>query len=205
MPDIILKKVTDLNANDLYARLSLLSEHEKKAIHQVRSDDRRLLKLWAHLTVRQQIADRLHTDPAALVFCEGEHKKPYFSIPAEFAGGNCEPSAAGAVLHFSLSYTTDAAALLISDTPIGLDLEKVRPHRMRFHDTLGTPAELSLLRKSPEDLSLFYEFWTRKEAWLKYTGTGLSVPLNSFDVWQPPLNERLHTQFKDGYCISWCI
>lgn len=189
-PDIILKKLSDIPPADISSHINLLSETEKNAVHQVRSDERRYLKAWAHAFVRQTIADRMHIAPQDLQFTEEDHKKPGFSNPG--------------VLHFSISYTTDAAAVLISPSPVGLDLEKLRPHKMRFRDNLGTPAELSRLRQSPEDLPLFYEFWTRKEAWLKYTGDGLSVPLNSFDVWQPPVSDHLHTMFEDEYCISWC-
>ena len=188
--DITLKTLSDLRKTDFSSYISLLSEAEKKAIHQVHSDERRYLKAWAHAFVRQTIADRMHIPPQDLQFTEGDHKKPGFLNPG--------------ALHFSISYTTDAAAVLISPVPVGLDLEKLRPHRMRFKDNLGTPAELARLRQSPEDLPLFYEFWTRKEAWLKFTGEGLSVPLNSFDIWQPPVSDRLHTICKEGYCISWC-
>ena len=189
-PDITLKKLSAIAPADVSSYINLLSEAEKKAVHQVRSDDRRLLKSWAHAYVRQTIADYMHIAPQDLQFTEGDHKKPGFSNPG--------------ALHFSISYTTDAAAVMISQGPAGLDLEKLRPHKMRFKDNLGTPAELARLRQSPEDLPLFYEFWTRKEAWLKYTGEGLSVPLNSFDVWRPPISDRLHTIYKEGYCISWC-
>ena len=189
-PDIMLKKLSVIHPSDVSSYISLLSEAEKKAVHQVHSDERRYLKAWAHAYVRQTIADRMHIPPQDLQFTEGDHKKPGFLNPG--------------ALHFSISYTTDAAAVLISPAPVGLDLEKLRPHKMRFKDNLGTPAELACLRQSPEDLPLFYEFWTRKEAWLKFTGEGLSVPLNSFDIWQPPVSDRLHTICKEGYCISWC-
>ena len=189
-PSITLKKLSEINTTAVSSYINLLSEAEKKAVHQVHSDKRRYLKAWAHAYIRQTIADYMHIAPQDLQFTEGDHKKPFFSNPG--------------TLHFSISYTTDAAAALISFAPVGLDLEKLRPHKMRFRDNLGTPAELARLRQSPEDLPLFYGFWTRKEAWLKYTGEGLSVPLNSFDVWQPPVSDRLHTICKEGYCISWC-
>ena len=65
--------------------------------------------------------------------------------------------------------------------------------------------ELSVLRAAPDDLFLFYTFWTRKEAWLKLTGSGLTVPLTSFDVWDELVAARLSTFRKDDYCISFCM
>jgi len=47
-----------------------------------------------------------------------------------------------------------------------------------------SPREASLLRQLPSDKkqSAFFSFWTRKEAYLKARGEGLTVDLRSFDV-----------------------
>jgi 4'-phosphopantetheinyl transferase len=69
---------------------------------------------------------------------------------------------------------------------IGVDLECVRS----FSDLSGlaescfTTAENAALAAIPEDerLRAFFAGWTRKEAFLKATGKGLSLPLQAFSV-----------------------
>lgn len=187
-PQIILLKQSELPGERENELCLLLSEEERTDLHKIRDTTRRQLKLHTHARLRQEAARLLHMHPADLIFSKGEHGKPFLTQDAG--------------MHFSLSYTKDAAVIALAGQPIGIDIEKIRPHRMRFVKNLGTPHELSMLRAAPDDLLLFYTFWTRKEAWLKLTGSGLTVSLTSFDVWEGPVAARLSTFRKDDYCIS---
>lgn len=169
----------------------LLSAEEQAALEKIRDVSRRQIKLHTHARLRQEAARLLRVHPKDLLFDIGEHGKPFFSQYKD--------------LFFSLSYTKDASIIALADQPIGIDIEKIRPHRMRFTKNLGTAHELSVLRAAPDDLFLFYTFWTRKEAWLKLTGSGLTVPLNSFDVLEGTAAEKLSSFCKDDYCISFCM
>lgn len=189
-PAVILLRQTELPSTSEKALEALLSAKERDAILKISDENRRLLKLHTHARLHREAALRLHVRPEELEYQTGEHGKPFF------AGGG---------LHFSMSYTKDASVLALSDRPLGIDIEKIRPHRMRFRKNIGTAHELSRLQAAPDDLCLFYTFWTRKEAWLKYTGSGLTVPLSSFDVWEGPEAERLRTFHEEGYCISLCM
>ena len=190
-PQIILLKQSELPGERENELCLLLSEEERTDLHKIRDTTRRQLKLHTHARLRQEAARLLHMHPADLIFSKGEHGKPFLTQDAG--------------MHFSLSYTKDAAVIALAEQPIGIDIEKVRPHRMRFTKNLGTPHELSMLRAAPDDLLLFYTFWTRKEAWLKLTGSGLTIPLTSFDVWEEPAASRLITWQQDDYCISVCM
>lgn len=190
-PDIILITQNELSETEDSHLYDLLSAEEKAALNKIRNTTRRQLKLHTHARLRQEAARRLDLSTDKLVCHTGEHGKPFF-YPENG-------------LYFSLSYTTDAAVLALSDQPVGIDLEKIRPHHMRLSKNLGTPHELSMLRAAPDDLLLFYSFWTRKEAWVKLTGNGLTVPLTSFDVWKEPVSSRLTTWQQDEYCLSVCM
>lgn len=190
-PEIILLRQNELPEAEENTLYLLLSEEEKAALKKIRDHSRQKLKLYAHARLRQEAARRLHTLPEALICVRGEHGKPSFA--------NIDD------LHFSLSYTTDAAVVALAPQPVGIDIEKIRPHHMRLGKNLGTTHELSVLQAVPDDLTLFYTFWTRKEAWLKYTGSGLTAPLTSFDVWEDPVFSRLSTFQEDSYCISVCM
>jgi 4'-phosphopantetheinyl transferase len=69
---------------------------------------------------------------------------------------------------------------------VGLDVEEIRPSRERdsIAERYYSPAERAALASLPEGARerAFHLCWTRKEAWLKARGLGLTVPLDSFDV-----------------------
>jgi 4'-phosphopantetheinyl transferase len=70
-------------------------------------------------------------------------------------------------------------------TSIGIDVEYVRPVN---HDVLAaryfSPVECAALERVPPDRrgEAFFRCWTRKEAYIKALGGGLSVPLDRFEV-----------------------
>ena len=67
---------------------------------------------------------------------------------------------------------------------VGIDVEAIDPSR-RIESIMGryfAPAEAAAVRGSPDPLRAFHRVWTRKEAWLKARGTGITVPLDSFEV-----------------------
>lgn len=90
-------------------------------------------------------------------------------------------------LQFNISHTRGMAVLAFVQTiPIGVDVELVRPMD-NLRDIAAryfTPAETAgILERSGADCEhAFFACWTRKEALIKATGDGLSMPLNSFTV-----------------------
>jgi 4'-phosphopantetheinyl transferase len=69
---------------------------------------------------------------------------------------------------------------------VGIDLEKVRPEfaTREVAEQFFSPTEQGELLGLPPESRVqgFFNCWTRKEAYVKATGKGLKVPLNSFDV-----------------------
>ncbi|MGK5543977.1 4'-phosphopantetheinyl transferase family protein [Streptomyces sp. URMC 127] len=123
----------------------------------------------SHIGLRLLLGAYLSADPAAVVLVRE---------PCPGCGGpHGRPAAAGAPLHFNLSHAGDLALFAFADTPVGADVEQVQPpevvdevarvlHRDETAELAALPAE-----RRPE---AFARCWTRKEAYLKGTGTGLS-------------------------------
>lgn len=111
--------------------------------------------------------------PEALHFGYSEYGKPSLAgIPECF---------------FNVSHSGELWACAIgTGTAFGIDIEHMRP--LLDRDTLArrffAPAEHQAINLYPEaDRSAaFYRCWTRKEAYLKALGFGLSKGLNSFEV-----------------------
>ena len=135
--------------------LALLPEERREKALRIRREEARLRSIGASLLLRAA-----GIEPP---FACGEHGKPY--IP----GGP----------HFSLTHSGMFAALAVSDTPVGLDIEKIAPVRRAAARAL-TIEERKYMEADPE--RRFAYLWTRKEAALKCTGAGLSKPMNAFSV-----------------------
>ncbi len=93
----------------------------------------------------------------------------------------------GSDLHFSVSHTDGRALYGITrGRAIGVDIELVR-HGVA-HEEIATrffsPKESATLRSLPEDerTQAFFRCWTRKEAYVKALGGGLSIPFDRFEV-----------------------
>jgi 4'-phosphopantetheinyl transferase len=99
--------------------------------------------------------------------------------------------ASGTELHFNVSHTTGLALIAVTRLgPVGIDVERLhdRPTHLDMAARFFTPAESAALRQLPPDrrLEAFFHVWTRKEAFLKAVGLGLSHGLERFEVSVPP-------------------
>jgi len=83
-----------------------------------------------------------------------------------------KPYFAGNPLYFSLSHSKIMAVCAISDAPIGVDIEKLRPLEEKLPKRVLSHGELCWLQNQPETMACFFRLWTMKEAYVKFTGTG---------------------------------
>lgn len=101
-------------------------------------------------------------------------------------GAQGKPSLAGvASLHFNLSHSADRALLAIcAELPVGVDLEALGSADLALAQRFFSDDECAQLMALPKHQRSrgFFECWTRKEAFIKALGTGLSTPLNAFTV-----------------------
>ncbi|SDL16142.1 phosphopantetheine--protein transferase domain-containing protein [Aliiruegeria lutimaris] len=85
---------------------------------------------------------------------------------------------------FSLSHSSGWATLAVDDVQVGVDIERVRPVKPGIAEWFLSPAELVALNAQPQKQRGigFYRCWTGKEAFVKATGTRITIPLDAFDV-----------------------
>ena len=108
------------------------------------------------------------------------HKKPYIENSGTF---------------FNMSHSGDYAVLAVSDSEVGIDIESLRRKRISIAKRFFCSEEYEYILAAGDEDAVnrrFLEYWTMKEAFVKYTGTGLDVPLDSF----------LITGNGDYYCIK---
>ncbi len=82
-------------------------------------------------------------------------------------------------LHFNISHTCGAVCCAISDSSVGIDVEKIGEIREIITKKCFSENETAFI-ESPDD---FYKLWTLKEAYLKATGTGINRPLTEIEFY----------------------
>lgn len=130
--------------------------------------------------LRAVLGAYLECPPDGVTLTYGTHGKPALA----------DPVGSGPIA-FNLTHTHDLA--LCAVTPgrtVGVDVEAVRPMEdaERIIRRFFSPREQAdfLALPAPERLAAFFRGWSRKEAFLKATGTGLATVLDSFDVTLDP-------------------
>ena len=90
-------------------------------------------------------------------------------------------------LCFNLSHSCDQILFAItSGHEVGVDIEHVRPFKSaaQIVERFFSEKEKEEFRKLPEQLKeeAFFTCWTRKEAYIKARGQGMTLPLDHFSV-----------------------
>lgn len=87
-------------------------------------------------------------------------------------------------LRFNISHTNGLIACAVTiGREVGVDVEQINRHLA--HDIAGrhfAPSEVEDLRKLPdeEQHTVFFDYWTLKESYIKARGFGLALPLGDF-------------------------
>jgi len=102
-------------------------------------------------------------------------------------------------VQFNLSHSAAIAVLAITrDRRVGVDVERIRENvdAIDLADRFFSPQEFEWLRSrpAPELIPSFFSCWTRKEAYVKASGEGLSIPLAGFRVMSLPGSPRLRLE-----------
>lgn len=136
--------------------------------------------------LKQEYGLNLKYEPRA----EGEHGKPFLSL---------RPS-----LHYNISHSGKYVLCILADQEVGID---VQVHKdVNYDKLLNRMVSEDLKREilNSEDVKkAFFEQWVLREAYIKWTGEGLSRDMRTI-----PFNEgkRMLLQFKEGYsCAVWSM
>jgi 4'-phosphopantetheinyl transferase len=177
----------------------LLSEEERVRASRFHRDVHRRRFVVAHGALRMILAGYLDAVPESLAFVVGEHGKP--ALRRELGTPAVE---------FNLSHSDDLALVAVTRArPIGVDLERWSEgvEHLELAERFFSPGERDALRAlshAPELVEAgFFAAWTRKEAYLKATGHGISRGLHHFDVTLTPGERaRLLVDRLDGGAVE---
>jgi 4'-phosphopantetheinyl transferase len=125
--------------------------------------------------LRKLLAGYLGADAAELRFAYAEKGKPALE------------GSQRSLLSFNLAHSHGRAIYAFSRSrELGVDLEFMREDFAgdKIAERFFSPVETVALQALPPELrqQAFFDCWTRKEAYIKARGDGLSMPLDEFDV-----------------------
>lgn len=155
----------------------------------------------ARALLRTILARYAASDPRELVFGYSEKGKPSLS-----------PSHSGTEVEFNVSHSGAVALFAFAKgRALGVDVEQVRENfdheaiARRFFSE-EEQRQLAVLAPS-ERYRGFFRCWTRKEAYIKAQGGGLSLPLHQFDVSLEPgeANALLSTRPDSTEAARWSL
>lgn len=170
------------------ALVSYLAQGElARARRLLRRPDRELFIL-AHAMLRDVLARYLSITPEAVMLSSGAQGKPRLAEPHN------------SKLRFNLAHSGQAVLCGVArGREIGVDIEASVPREdlRSIAAHFFAPDECAALfaRTASEQAELFYLLWTRKEAYVKARGTGLSFPLHEFSV-LPAIGESADTVIR---------
>ena len=175
--------VTEINENIsediLEDRMSLLCSNRRQKALAYKNPKDRIRSIAAGLLLQQGLTDKLADGgkfaskgmvTAGIEIKEGAKGKPYL---AEFPG-----------LFFNISHSGDMVGCVFAEQEIGFDIQQIRPCKQDMLIKKFHPDERMYYENMDEVSRTFFFFrlWAIKEAYVKYTGEGLSEGFASFRV-----------------------
>ena len=156
---------------------SLLSPDEKQRAFRFRFEIDRNRFITCRGILRELLGSCLGIEPPRICFTYGPHGKPQLNLPNEGKKG---------VLGFNLSHSASWAVYAVAFGNVGVDLEVIRPvpEMDALVECYFSASERNAFASFAPELRLkaFFNCWTRKEAYVKACGGGLSIPLDQFEV-----------------------
>lgn len=154
--------------------MALLSNDEQIKADRYRFEKHRRRYILGRVTLRNLLGGYLDRAPETFRFAYNSHGKPF--LANDDSG-----------LRFNVSHSGEIMlAAFVLNSEIGIDIEAIQQDidYMGIGQRWFSEQESNTLRDLPKEkrIGAFFRAWTRKEAYIKAQGIGLSYSLNRFSV-----------------------
>ena len=191
-----------ITSEELEAAIASLPDWRREKALRFKHEQGRKECTFAYLLLCQALKETygINEQPSFLI---GEHGKPElnFNDNANLNPNktvNCQLS----TVNFNISHCKQAVACVVSERPVGIDVESIGRYSESLARRVLSPEEFSLVQSSPDPNIPFTRFWTQKEALVKLTGRGINDDLpNLFFKYD---NVSFHTEehLDKGYILT---
>jgi 4'-phosphopantetheinyl transferase len=177
---------------------AILSVEETVRINRFIFEKDRITHTISQGMLRYILGTYLNLNPEEIIFRQNEYGKLFISEEQ-----NPEN------IQFNLSHSGDMIVYAISKgRDVGIDIQKIKDNDsiMDIVDHYFSETEKAAFRSLPDEQKLkgFHSCWTRKEAYIKALGMGLSYPLNSFTMPVTPENSSavIYDDSETAYSVT---
>lgn len=195
------KVVLNVPSSQIQLMRKVLSPDELKRADRFYFEKDRNAFTMARGSLRTVLSRYVNFKPDELGFAYNSYGKP--SLEAKFNTIN---------LQFNLSHSHHLALIAVTlKHEIGVDVEWMRDtlSDLEIAERFFSKEEVAALKSVPtnDQKTAFFNCWTRKEAFIKAKGKGLSIPLDQFDVSLKPGESAalLETRFQAEEASNWAI
>lgn len=144
-------KISDYSPAELNKLSALCDKNQKSKQPQ---------SIIAHAELKKLLAAHYNIQASDIILKAGEHGKPFYKDD----------------IKFSITHSGNYVFIALDDKEIGLDAELIREINIEILRKTATKEESEFLRHSNSFDIDFLKMWTVKEAYYKYTGTGIIAP-----------------------------
>jgi 4'-phosphopantetheinyl transferase len=158
------------NIQSIERNKHLLSKEEMEKFGRIFREEDKLLFLAGKVGAKILCAQYLNRKPEEVVFSKTESQKPFIKETTDF--------------HFNTAHSGDWVVFIFSETPCGIDIEKIEPD-FDYSEVMTTilhEAEINHVISTSDPRREFYKLWTKKESLLKAVGTGIIENLTALNV-----------------------
>lgn len=168
MNKVYIARTEELNDDILFGRLyNAASRMRREKTDKLIFRKDKMLSLAAEALLKKALSDRGISD-FALKY--GKNGKPYIKDKDIF---------------FNLSHSENTIMCAVSDMEIGCDTEKITDIDLEIAKRFFCGTEYEMIAKERTDegkRDMFFRLWTLKESFVKATGLGMALPMNSFCI-----------------------
>ena len=107
--------------------------------------------------------------------------------------------------YFSISHCKQGIAVVVSDSPVGIDIEGIRQvDEGLVRKTMNIEEQAQIQASAAPDRE-FIRLWTRKEAYVKLQGTGIISDMHAILVNTERVEWQEHCNIEKGYICTIAI
>lgn len=159
-----------ISISDMEIFYPYLSNTRKETIQKLKFEKDKVHSFFSELLVRHVLVENYNMNFRNISFRARLTGKPYIENNLS--------------IHYNISHSGDYVICVISNEEVGIDIEKRETIELDIAKNFFHYKEYQAIMENDKEnrLSIFYDYWCLKESYLKYSGRGLVVPLNSFQI-----------------------